>query len=80
MERYVQNTELESMGMMAFQNGAYDDVVVENPAWREISKSDLIIQKVLGAGQFGEVARGELQEDDGRKVICAVKTIKGKHV
>ena len=71
----------ESIGLVSFQNGAYESVIVENPAWREISKSKVIIQKVLGAGQFGEVARGELLEDDGRKVICAVKTIKGnEHV
>ena len=78
MERYMQNPEC--MGMVSFEKRSYENVVVENPAWREISKSNLTIQKVLGAGQFGEVARGELLEDDGRKVICAVKTIKGKHV
>ena len=55
----------------------YDEVEIPNVAWREINRKQLSIHKILGSGQFGEVAKGELTEEDGTVVPCAVKTLKG---
>ena len=45
-------------------------------AWREIPRDRITLGKVLGEGEFGMVVRGELTEDDGNVITCAVKKLK----
>ena len=47
-------------------------------SWREIPRYLLSLGKVLGEGEFGMVVKGELQEEDGRILPCAVKKLKRK--
>ncbi|KAK2556683.1 Angiopoietin-1 receptor [Acropora cervicornis] len=45
-------------------------------SWREIPRHQLTLGKILGEGEFGMVLRGELAEEDGSIVTCAVKKLK----
>ena len=44
--------------------------------WREIPRDSVTLGEVLGEGEFGIVVKGELCEDDGRVITCAVKKLK----
>ena len=44
--------------------------------WREILRDCITLGKVLGEGEFGMVMKGELSEDDGLIIPCAVKKLK----
>ena len=45
--------------------------------WREISKENLKLSKMLGTGAFGAVYKGHVVIDTTHTVECAVKTVKG---
>ena len=45
-------------------------------SWREIPHHQLTLGKILGEGEFGMVLKGELAEEDGSIVTCAVKKLK----
>ncbi|XP_044169164.1 uncharacterized protein LOC122953369 isoform X1 [Acropora millepora] len=45
-------------------------------SWREIPPHQLTLGKILGEGEFGMVLKGELAEEDGSIVTCAVKKLK----
>ena len=59
-------------------NGASAVAIGASFSWREIPRDRLILGKVLGEGEFGMVVKGELTEDDGRTIPCAVKQLKRK--
>lgn len=59
-------------------NGASAVAIGASFSWREIPRDRLILGKVLGEGEFGMVLKGELTEDDGRTIPCAVKQLKRK--
>ena len=65
------------MSNIGLDHNDYDEVEIPNSAWREINRKQLSIHNILGSGQFGEVAKGDLTEEDGAVVPCAVKTLKG---
>lgn len=57
-------------------NAASASIAAASFSWREIPRHLLTLGKVLGEGQFGMVVKGELTEEDGRIVPCAVKKLK----
>ena len=58
----------------------YDEIPLENMKWLEVPLQQLQIKAVLGRGQFGEVAKGEITEADGAVTVCAVKTLRGQNL
>ena len=59
-------------------NGASATAIEASFSWREIPRDRVTLGKVLGEGEFGMVMKGELSEDDGRVIPCAVKKLKRK--
>ncbi|XP_068676392.1 uncharacterized protein [Montipora foliosa] len=57
-------------------NGASVSIAGASFSWREIPRHLVTLGKVLGQGEFGIVVKGELTEEDGRIVPCAVKKLK----
>ncbi|XP_066890958.1 ephrin type-A receptor 6 isoform X7 [Kogia breviceps] len=47
---------------------------------KEIDPSRIRIERVIGAGEFGEVCSGRLKTPGKREILVAIKTLKGGHV
>lgn len=60
----------------------YDHHTYEDPAIaiqgfaQEISPNDIIIESVIGGGEFGEVCKGKLRKENNTWVTVAIKTLK----
>ena len=88
---FAQPNQTDAGGTITFgTNARYESIPGTDPngasavmkgasfSWREIPRDRLILGKVLGEGEFGMVVKGELTEDDGRIISCAVKKLKRK--
>ncbi|XP_015684545.1 ephrin type-A receptor 6-like, partial [Protobothrops mucrosquamatus] len=47
---------------------------------KEIDSTRIRIERVIGAGEFGEVCSGRLKTPGKREIPVAIKTLKGGHV
>ncbi|XP_023976190.1 ephrin type-A receptor 6 isoform X2 [Physeter macrocephalus] len=47
---------------------------------KEIDPSRIRIERVIGAGEFGEVCSGRLKTPGKREILVAIKTLKGGHM
>ncbi|XP_031570589.1 angiopoietin-1 receptor-like, partial [Actinia tenebrosa] len=59
--------------LKSFTNKTYD---MSDGSWIDFPRESLVLQDVLGSGEFGVVHRGKLMQD-GKTIECAVKTLKG---
>jgi len=48
----------------------------EHHEWKELSRDQLELGRILGEGEFGMVIEGKLTQDDGSVIRCAVKKLK----
>ena len=46
--------------------------------WEEFPQENIKLLDELGSGAFGIVFKGELQQENGNIIPCAVKTLKRK--
>uniref|UniRef100_A0A8C4QR76 receptor protein-tyrosine kinase n=1 Tax=Eptatretus burgeri TaxID=7764 RepID=A0A8C4QR76_EPTBU len=74
-----QNGQVKAHGMKTY----VDPHTYEDPAQavkdfaKEINPSSIKIEKVIGAGEFGEVCSGHLKLSRRREINVAIKTLKG---
>ncbi|XP_013208553.2 ephrin type-A receptor 6 isoform X2 [Microtus ochrogaster] len=79
---HLQNGNLRFPGIKTYIDpDTYEDpsLAVHEFA-KEIDPSRIRIERVIGAGEFGEVCSGRLKTPGKREIPVAIKTLKGGHV
>ncbi|ELK32836.1 Ephrin type-A receptor 6, partial [Myotis davidii] len=79
---HLQNGHLRFPGIKTYIDpDTYEDpsLAVHEFA-KEIDPSRIRIERVIGAGEFGEVCSGRLKTPGKREIPVAIKTLKGGHV
>ncbi|EHB13941.1 Ephrin type-A receptor 6 [Heterocephalus glaber] len=79
---HLQNGHLRFPGIKTYIDpDTYEDpsLAVHEFA-REIDPSRIRIERVIGAGEFGEVCSGRLKTPGKREIPVAIKTLKGGHM
>ncbi|EGW01606.1 Ephrin type-A receptor 6, partial [Cricetulus griseus] len=79
---HLQNGHLRFPGVKTYIDpDTYEDpsLAVHEFA-KEIDPSRIRIERVIGAGEFGEVCSGRLKTPGKREIPVAIKTLKGGHV
>ncbi|XP_074854465.1 ephrin type-A receptor 6 isoform X3 [Carettochelys insculpta] len=79
---HLQNGHLHFPGIKAYIDpDTYEDpTLAVHEFAKEIDPSRIRIERVIGAGEFGEVCSGRLKTPGKREIPVAIKTLKGGYV